>query len=66
MEPPKSDDVGLVLVGYLITHADGFEARLGPDKTRAELYAIRSHATIEAMYVRRSNAVSREGPKYSP
>lgn len=42
-----------VLVGYLVIHADGFEARLGPDKTRADLYAIRNHATVEAMYVRR-------------
>jgi hypothetical protein len=43
----------LVLVGYLVTHADGFEARLAPDKTRAELYAAKSHATIEPMFVRR-------------
>lgn len=42
-----------VVVGYLITHADGFEARLAPDRTRAELYAVRNHATIEAMFVRR-------------
>ena len=42
-----------VLVGYLVTHADGFEARLAPDKTRAELYAAKSHATVEPMFVRR-------------
>ena len=43
-----------VLVGYLITHGDGFEARLGPDRTRAELYAAKSHATLEPMFVRRN------------
>lgn len=43
-----------VLVGYLITHTDGFEARLGPDKARAELYAVRNHARIEAMFVWRA------------
>lgn len=42
-----------VLVGYLVTHADGYEARVGPDRTRAELYAARNHATLEPMYVRR-------------
>lgn len=42
-----------VLVGYLVTHADGFEARVGPDRTRAELYAVRNRATLEPMYVRR-------------
>lgn len=52
---PKSDTLGLVLVGYLVTHSDGFEARLGPDKTRAELYAIRSNATIEPLFVRRKS-----------
>lgn len=43
-----------VLVGYLVTHADGYEARVGPDRTRAELYAARNHATLEPMYVRRA------------
>ena len=42
-----------VIVGYLVTHADGYEARVGPDRTRAELYAARNHATLEPMYVRR-------------
>lgn len=42
-----------ILVGYLVTHADGYQARLAPDLTRAELYAARQHATIEPMYVRR-------------
>lgn len=42
-----------VMVGYLITHSDGFEARLGPDKARAELYAVRNHARIEVLFVRR-------------
>lgn len=45
-----------VLVGYLVTHADGFEARLAPDRTRAELYAAKSHATLEPMYVKRVTA----------
>jgi hypothetical protein len=52
-EPNYGDTVGLVLVGYLVTHHDGFQARLGPDKTRAELYAVRNHATLEALYVQR-------------
>lgn len=43
-----------VLVGYLVTHADGFECRLAPDKARAELYAARNHATLEPMFVRRA------------
>lgn len=42
-----------VIVGYLITHQDGYEARLGPDRTRANLYAERSRATLEPMFVRR-------------
>ena len=42
-----------VMVGYLITHGDGFEARLGPDRARAELYAARNRATLEPMFVRR-------------
>jgi hypothetical protein len=41
-----------VLVGYLVTHDDGFEARLGPDKARAEVYVRQHHAvSIEAMFV---------------
>ena len=46
-----------VLVGYLVTHADGFEARLAPDRTRAELYAAKSHATIEPMFVKRPGVI---------
>lgn len=42
-----------VLVGYLVTHADGYQVRIGPDRTRAEMYAVRNHATLEPMYVRR-------------
>ena len=42
-----------LVVGYLVTHADGYEARFGPDRTRAELYAAKQHATLETMYVRR-------------
>jgi hypothetical protein len=47
-----------VLVGWLVTHDDGFEARLGPDKARAEVY-VRQHRAvrIEGMFVWR--AVSR-------
>lgn len=48
-----------VLVGYLVTHADGYEARVGPDRTRAQLYAVRSRATLEPMFVRRA---ARESP----
>lgn len=47
------DDTVEVLVGYLVTHPDGFEARVGPDRARAELYAVRNRATLEPMYVRR-------------
>jgi hypothetical protein len=41
-----------VLVGWLVTHDDGFEARLGADLARAEVY-VRQHRTvrIEAMFV---------------
>lgn len=42
-----------VLVGWLATHPDGYEARIGPDRTRAELYAARNRATLEPMFVRR-------------
>ncbi len=42
-----------LVVGYLVTHADGYEARIGPDKTRAELNAARNHATIDPMFVKR-------------
>lgn len=49
----EQTDAVELLVGYLVTHADGYEARIGPDKTRAELYAARNHATIEPMFVKR-------------
>jgi hypothetical protein len=41
-----------VLVGWLVTHDDGFEARLGPDRARAEVY-VRQHRAqrIEGMFV---------------
>jgi hypothetical protein len=41
-----------VLVGWLVTHDDGFEARLGADRARAEVY-VRQHRAvrIEAMFV---------------
>jgi hypothetical protein len=45
-----------VLVGYLVTHPDGYEARVGPDRTRADLYAARNHATVEPMYVKRPSS----------
>ena len=48
-----NDSAGDVLVGYLVTHADGYEARLGPDRTRAELYAARNRAMLEPLYVKR-------------
>lgn len=50
---PVHDGTIDVLVGYLVTHQDGYQARIGPDRTRADLYAARNHATVEAMYVRR-------------
>lgn len=53
MRDGANDSAGEVLVGYLVTHADGYEARLGPDRTRADLYAARNRATIEPMFVRR-------------
>lgn len=45
-----------VLVGYLVTHPDGYQVRMEPDRTRAALYAARNHATLEPMYVRRDAA----------
>lgn len=51
---PHTGEV-LVLKGYLVTHADGFEARLGPDRARAEVYLRQHRATlIEPMFVRRA------------
>lgn len=43
----------LVLKGWLVTLADGHECRLGPDETRAKLYAAQQHGTAEPLYVRR-------------
>lgn len=51
--PDAPDGTIDVLVGYLVTHADGYEARIGPDRTRADLYAARNRATLEPMFVRR-------------
>lgn len=51
---PHSGDV-LVLKGYLVTHTDGYEVRIAPDRARAELYCVRNHATLEPLYVRRRN-----------
>lgn len=53
-EPTAERGTVEVLVGYLVTHADGYEARIGPDRTRADLYAERNHATVEPMFVRRA------------
>jgi hypothetical protein len=45
------DDRAPVLVGWLATHVDGTQARLGLDRAKADHYAATHHATIEAMYV---------------
>lgn len=45
-----------VVVGYLVTLPDGHECRLGPDRTRADLYAARNHGVVEEMFVRRRAA----------
>jgi hypothetical protein len=46
---------GCVLKGYLVTHADGFEARLGPDRARAEAYLRQHRGTqIEPLFVFRA------------
>lgn len=43
-----------VLVGWLVTHADGFEVRLAADRARADKYLQQHRATIiEPMFVRR-------------
>ena len=57
-----TDETVEVVVGYLATHTDGTVARLGPDRTRAELYAVTHHATIEMMYVRRRPAQTAHAP----
>lgn len=55
-QPPE----GYILKGYLVTHADGFEARLGPDRARAEAY-LRQHQgmLIEPLFVLRQAGVTR-------
>ena len=40
-----------VLCGWLATHTDGTQARLGLDKAKADFYASTHHATLEGMYV---------------
>lgn len=47
------ESLTLVKKGYLITHRDGFEVRLGLDRTRADLYAEQNFARIEPLYVQR-------------
>jgi hypothetical protein len=43
---------GCILKGYLATHVDGFEARLGPDRARAEAYFRQHEGTrIEPLFV---------------
>lgn len=67
VEPPATAEAAqghLVIVGYLVTLPDGYECRLGPDETRARLYAARNHSgKVEPMYVRRPAAgnAAREG-----
>ena len=51
-------DPALVLVGYLVTHADGWQVRMAPDKARADLYAAKQHAVIEPLFVLRAAANS--------
>jgi hypothetical protein len=57
-QPPA----GCILKGYLVTHADGFEARLGPDRARAEAY-FRQHEgmRIEPLFVFREAVCSSGG-----
>jgi hypothetical protein len=45
-----------VLVGWLATHTDGTQARLGLDRAKADKYAVTHHALIEAMFVFRKIA----------
>ena len=47
---PHGDRVP-VLKGWLVTLPDGFETRMGLDKTRAENYAAQQHGTIEPLFV---------------
>lgn len=51
--PVHTGQVELV-VGFLVTLRDGHECRMGPDRTRAEVYAQQQRArSVEPMYVRR-------------
>lgn len=43
----------LLVKGWLVTLPDGHECRLGPDETRAKLYAAQQHGTVEPLFVRR-------------
>jgi hypothetical protein len=44
----------LVLKGYLVTLANGFESRLGPDKGRALTYAMQQRGSrVEPLFVER-------------
>lgn len=55
---PPAATTAEVVVGYLVTLPGGHECRLGPDRTRADLYAARNHGVVEEMYVRRRGAES--------
>lgn len=47
----------LVVKGWLVTLPDGHETRLGPDETRARLYAVQQRAVrVEALFVMRVDA----------
>jgi hypothetical protein len=53
---PSGPEMGVleeVVVGYLVTHENGFEALFGKDRTRAENYAVQNRARIEPVFVRR-------------
>lgn len=51
-EGPAAESLGVpILVGFLATHQDGWEVRLGVDKTRAEIYAGKNRTTLEPMFV---------------
>ena len=51
IDTPEIPGTVEVLVGYLVTFPDGHECRLGPDRTRAEIYAAKQHATLEPTFV---------------
>ena len=54
----------LVLVGFLVTHADGWQVRMPADKARADLYAAKQHAVIEPLYVLRKAAAVDSSPMF--